>query len=150
MTPSFLPFPQRALSLLASGLLMAALVLAGCDGGGANGDGDDGEPSIDPPSAPSGLSLSQVDNTTVGVSWSANSGTVDGYNVYRDTSPISDVGSLSPLNSSTLSGTSYDDGSVDNTTTYYYRVTAVNEGGESDASGEQQITTPYPTPPDRP
>ncbi|WP_251980640.1 TolB family protein [Salinibacter ruber] len=123
-------------SLLATGAL-----IVGCDsggssmGGGDNGDGSGGNGTT--LSAPSGLSGSAGDGT-VDLGWDAVSAEdLGGYNVYRSTSSISDISGKSPLNESLLSGTSYTDDGVENGTTYYYVVSAVDtSGNESDPSSE--------------
>jgi fibronectin type 3 domain-containing protein len=69
------------------------------------------------------------------------------YRVYRATSATSGV-SGAPLRDG-LSESSFTDASVENGTQYYYRVTAVGEGGESDPSSEVTVR-PFPGPPDRP
>jgi fibronectin type 3 domain-containing protein len=130
------------LCLLAAACLgIVVATTSGCDSGG----------STEPPNPPTSLTLSQIDNGTVRVSWTAGSTPGVGYNVYRSPESFSDVSSLSPVNGSPVSDTSFDDGGISNATTYFYRVTAVGEGGdESVPSAEQQITVSYPTPPDRP
>ncbi|WP_259080752.1 TolB protein [Salinibacter ruber] len=103
--------------------------------GGDNGDGSDGNGTT--LSAPSGLSGSAGDGT-VDLGWDAVSAEdLGGYNIYRSTSSISDISGKSPLNESLLSGTSYTDDGVENGTTYYYVVSAVDtSGNESDPSSE--------------
>jgi len=109
-----------------------------------------GSNETSPPPAPTQVQLTQVDNQTVRVSWQGSDADVS-YNVYRSTSPGASVGSLTPLNgSSPVPETQFLDAEAANTTTYFYQVTAQNEAGQSESSDEREITTPYPTPPDRP
>lgn len=91
--------------------------------------------------APVDLSASGGDGQ-VGLSWSAGEGSNPaGYNVYRSTSSFSDVANATKLNSSLIDGTSLADQEVTNGTTYYYRITAVdNDGNESDPSNEASAT----------
>lgn len=138
---------------LIAALCLLAVGLTACDSGGSNGSTPTPEPGEDttPPSAPSGLS-SVFGDQEISLSWSSVSAPdLGGYNVYRSTSSISDVSGMSPANGSTpLGESSYMDKDVENGTTYYYRITAVDESeNESDASNETEVT-PFPDPPDRP
>jgi len=104
----------------------------------------------DPPSPPGEIQLSPSQGG-VNVSWSGSS-KANGYNVYRSDSSISDgVSGLTPINSDTpVSDTKYSDENAENSTEYYYRVSAVNEGGESGPSPEASVQMPYPEPPENP
>ena len=86
------------------------------------------------PSAPAGLSASSGDGV-VNLNWDPNSESdIDGYNVYRSETR---GGPYSRINASLISGTAYDDVTVDNYTVYYYVVTAVTTFPlESEYSGE--------------
>ena len=128
---------------------IAMAMLGACSGGGSN-EPDPPEEDTTPPAAPSALEAISGDGE-IGLSWSSVSASdLDGYNVYRSTSSISDLSGLSPVNGAPLSETIFDDADVDNGTTYYYRVTAVDTNdNESDPSGQAEIT-PFPSPPDRP
>lgn len=76
---------------------------------------------------------------------------MDGYNLYRARSSFSNISGMQPVNSSTLiNDPVVTDTGLENGTTYYYRVTAVDQSGnESEPSAELEIT-PYADPPDRP
>src|SRR5262249_14199914 len=85
-----------------------------------------------PPVAPSGLAAS-ASSALVHLSWTAPTSdggiALTGYKVYRGTSPggesfLADAGT----------STAYDDTTVSNGTTYYYRVSAVNAVGEGPLS----------------
>src|SRR5262249_44277497 len=81
----------------------------------------------------------------IDLSWSAPSGNMTGYNVYRGTTPGGE--SATPLNSVPLTGTTYRDATVTPASTYYYFVEAVNgshSGGPPGGgrSGEASATTP--------
>ncbi|WP_259058306.1 fibronectin type III domain-containing protein [Salinibacter ruber] len=105
-----------------------------------------GEVSAVPFAAPSGLEGTSRDSE-IALSWEAAGG-AETYNVYRSTSSGVDV-SASPLDTG-ISSSEYTDGSAENGTKYYYRVTSVNPGGaESDASSEVE-KTPFADPPNRP
>ena len=87
-----------------------------------------------PPSTPTGGSATTVQGA-VTISWTAVAG-ADSYNVYRDGTQIA----------TGVIGTSYEDDSVADGTTYSYTVTAVNAGGASAAAAGISVTTP-PGPP---
>jgi len=123
----------RYFSSITIGLVLAlGLFLAGCDSGGSGMD-DPEEPN--PPSAPTGLDAT-VQDGAVDLSWSAVD-QADAYNVYRSSEPT-DEATGTPLQSD-VSSTSYEDGSVSNGQTYYYRVTAVSDTFESAASSEVEV-----------
>jgi hypothetical protein len=71
---------------------------------------------------------------TVSLGWTASTGTIAGYNVYRGT--VSG-GPYTKLNSSTNASTSYTDSTVQSGTTYYYVTTAVDDSGEESANSNQ-------------
>ena len=77
---------------------------------------------------------------SVALSWNASTSTVSGYNVYRGTLS---GGSYLRINSSLVAGLSYTDSTVQNTTTYYYVTTAVdNTGVESVYSNQAPAVIP--------
>jgi fibronectin type 3 domain-containing protein len=98
------------------------------------------------PSPPQSLTA-KAGNGSVNLSWSApgsNGGSpVTGYNVYRGTSAGGE--SATPI-ATNVTGTSFNDTSVNNGTTYYYTVAAVNAVGVSlpsnEASATPQATVP--------
>jgi chitodextrinase len=71
------------------------------------------------PAAPTGLTVSRTNTTSVSLTWSASSDAT-GYNVYRNGNQVGSSGS-----------TSYSDSGLSAGTTYIYAVTAVNSSGES-------------------
>lgn len=126
----------RFVAVLALG--WGVLGLVGCGGGGS---------SVDPPSAPTNVQATAQD-AAVTLTWEGRSA-ASGYNVYRATSAGSGTSGM-PLNGSSPVGQlTFTDPSVEEGTRYYYRVTAVGEGGESRPSSEVSIR-PFPTPPPRP
>lgn len=98
-------------------------------------------PMNPPPAAPTGLNVVQTVGDQINLSWTAPTGTVAGYNIYRGTSPGAE--SATPINGSTpVTSTSYVDTGSSVPATYFYTVQAVNSGGSSPAS--TGITgTPY-------
>lgn len=128
------------LTVAVSALLMVALPACGIFGGNES----------NPPDPPSNLQLSASQNG-VEATWSGSS-EATGYNIYRSTDAIpEDLSNATTVNSQPLEGaTTFQDGSAENTTVYYYRVTAVNDDGESDPSPESQVRMPFPESPDRP
>ena len=80
---------------------------------------------ITPPTAPTGLKISNPTNNSMTISWDANPDLdVVGYNLYRGLS-ISDL--FTVTNSKLISETQYIDTDLDEVTTYYYKVTALDE-----------------------
>jgi fibronectin type 3 domain-containing protein len=88
-----------------------------------------------PPAAPTGLSAA-AGYETVTLDWDDNSESdLDGYNIYRSTSPGGPY--TTPLNGALLISSDYSDMDVIPNTIYYYVVTAVDvNANESAASGE--------------
>ena len=77
---------------------------------------------------------------SVALSWNASTSTVSGYNIYRSTLS---GGSYLRINSSLVGGLSYTDSTVQNTTTYYYVTTAVDNAGiESTFSNQVSAAIP--------
>jgi len=124
---------RSALLIVLVGVAVGGL---GCDGGGS---------SAEPPAAPSDVRATSEDGA-VALTWEA-SAEASAYNVYRDTSPVDEVEGT-PVNGDTpVNQVGYTDESAENGTRYYYRVTAVGEGGESTPSSEVSAR-PFPSPPD--
>ena len=123
---------------------------AGCGGAGSNGGGGEGGEGggggggsdTTPPAAPSGLAADAADEA-VGLSWDAVD-EADAYRVYRSTSSTSSV-SGSALEGG-IGSTTYEDPTVKNGTTYYYRVTAVDEAGNESEGSSERSSTPFAVP----
>ena len=78
----------------------------------------------------------------VALSWTGDTSSVAGYNVYRGT--VSG-GPYSLVNSALIVGVSYSDATVVAGQTYYYVTTAVSSGGtESAYSNQASATVPRP------
>jgi hypothetical protein len=96
-------------------------------------------PTGQPPAAPTGLSATPGTGQ-VTLNWSAVS-TATSYNIYRGTSP----GSETMLLAGVMPNTSFTDQGLSNGT-YYYKITAVNDYGESGKSSEVSATLGTPAP----
>ena len=100
-----------------------------------------------PPGAPTNLSASPVSSTQIALSWSApsnNGGSpIIGYRVERS----ADNGATWSIVTNTGNGTAYTDGGLARTTTYTYRVSALNLGNNNPSapSNTASATTPYAT-----
>jgi uncharacterized repeat protein (TIGR02543 family) len=87
---------------------------------------------------------------TVGLTWSASLGDPQGvsvvsYNVWRGTAAGSED-TVTPVNVAPISGLLFSDTTVTNGIPYYYRVTAVNEVGQTSVlSGNEVMATPHVT-----
>ena len=97
---------------------------------------------VAPPAAPTGLKAAAGDHR-VDLTWKAVNGATS-YRVYRGTASGAET-----LLQSGLTTPSFTDNNVNNGTTYFYKVSAVNEGGEGPQSGEASAM-PQVTPPTAP
>ena len=88
---------------------------------------------VQAPAAPATLSA-MAGNTQVALTWTASTGATS-YNIYRATASGAEVSYKTGV-----TGTSYTDSGLTNGTTYYYQVTVVNSGGESQRSSEMSAT----------
>ena len=98
------------------------------------------DPAKSPPREPSGLVATVISSTRVDLSWSDNSSREDGYHIQRAT----DAGFSKDLQTFTVAANiaSYSDTSVSPATTYFYRVTAFGQAGDSRPTFAAQVTTP--------
>jgi fibronectin type 3 domain-containing protein len=118
------------------------------NGGGASEFTNEasGTPNPLPPSAPSGLVANAISPTRIDLGWADSSNTPTNYetafHVFRK-GPTGDFVNIATLVPNT---TSYSDTSVVRNTTYIYRVRAINEGGASGWSNEDDATTPQVLP----
>jgi O-glycosyl hydrolase len=98
-----------------------------------------GSGDTEPPAAPVGL-VATADNDMVSLDWNDNSETdLAGYNVYR--SQTSGSG-YDKINASLLADSNYVDNDVNNFTTYYYVVTAVDTNNNSSPYSNEVSATP--------
>ncbi|MCK4456108.1 MAG: Ig-like domain-containing protein [Thermoplasmata archaeon] len=99
-----------------------------------------------PPAAPTGLSVAAGDDAgTLEVTWSANTEQdIDGYDLYRSDTGANNT--FSKINTDPLTGTSHTDTGLEDNTTYYYMLKAVDdEGLESEFSHPADGTTITPS-----
>jgi len=98
--------------------------------------------TVNRPEGPATLSAS-VDTTAIALTWDApGDPSVVGYNVYRSTAFFTTPGGATKVNDSPLSETQLTDTGLDDGTTYYYRVAAVDgDGTESVLSDPAQAMT---------
>ncbi|MFH2062565.1 MAG: carboxypeptidase regulatory-like domain-containing protein [bacterium] len=99
--------------------------------------------STDPsaPSTPSGLAATAVTTARIDLSWTQTAGAT-GYDIYRSTSSggtYTRLGSEPTVSSG--STVSYSDTGLNSSTTYYYKISAVNGSGESASSSAVSDTT---------
>ncbi|WP_138429556.1 fibronectin type III domain-containing protein [Fodinibius saliphilus] len=128
--------------------LCGHLSLVSCS---SSSTGPDNKDNTNTPSAPTNLSGLSGDQE-IKLNWDSNSeDDLGGYNLYRSTSSFSEISGMDPVNGGSLiSNATFTDNKLENGTTYYYRLTAVNnDGEESNLSTELEIT-PFSNPPDRP
>ncbi len=102
------------------------------------------------PGAPTLLTPTAVSQTEIDLAWTAGTGTVTGYNVFRGTTAGGE--STTPLNSSPLSSstTTFHDTTATAGTTFFYVVKAINGTGSSSSSNEQAATAASTTAPGAP
>jgi hypothetical protein len=110
-------------------------------------------PDTTPPAQVAGLSVTTMSSTQLNVGWTGNTETdLNHYNVYRGTTPGFDVipGTTTPV--ATPATNSYSDTALTASTTYYYKVAAVDNAGNIGALSVESsgTTSPPPQPPPQP
>jgi len=131
-------------------ILCSIFAITSC-GGSSTGSGNGGNGTDEAPSSPANLHGNSGDQK-IDLSWDANSeNDLSGYNLYRSTSSFSDISDMTPVNASDLiQETNSTDSGLENGTTYYYRLTAVDENDNESGTSNQLEITPFSDPPDRP
>jgi len=98
------------------------------------------------PYPPSDLVAAVVSSSEINLTWKDNSSDETGFYIYRKTTD-----NYSKVGVTEANATSHTDTGLSPQTTYSYKITAYNEGGESESSNEVTITTPgEPTAPSAP
>lgn len=105
-------------------------------GGGSTGSSGNSGDTL--PQAPAGLAVSLAAYNSAAISWIPVSGAT-GYNIYR--SETID-GAYSKINQTAATDSGYKDINLSADTGYYYRVSAVNSGGESAKTQPGYVKTP--------
>ncbi len=90
------------------------------------------------PDAPSGLSATAVSSSEIGISWTDNSSNETGFKIERKTGAGGTWGQITTVGANY---TYYSDTGLNYNTTYYYRVCAYNNAGDSSFSNEAYDTT---------
>lgn len=110
-------------------LVLLTISLAGCR------KKDFAPPPV--PFAPSNLTATTVSPNEINLNWKDNSTTENGFYIYRKI-----TGNYARVAIMETNATSYNDTGLSPETTYWYKVTAYNDGGESGSSNEVSVTTP--------
>lgn len=87
-----------------------------------------GTPGGSAPNAPSNLSANAVSFKQINLSWTDNSTNENGFEIWRSTSPASN---FAVVGSAGANAVTFSDSTLNPGTTYYYRVRAIGQYGES-------------------
>jgi hypothetical protein len=121
------------------GLAMSNFSVSAAAGGGGGGGS-----CTTAPSAPSGLSATTSSSSVINLSWTADTApancTISGYNVFRSNSSGFTPSSSNQI-ASGVTATSYSSSGLTASTTYYYKIEAVDAAGTSAASAQASATT---------
>ena len=90
------------------------------------------------PFAPSGLEATTLSDTEIALAWTDNSTDEHGFKIERKQGS---TGTFSQIHTTDADVTDYNDSGLDPYRTYYYRIIAYNEAGDSPCSSEAYTTT---------
>ncbi|MBI5148290.1 S-layer homology domain-containing protein [Candidatus Pacearchaeota archaeon] len=97
----------------------------------------DNETDNDKPNSPSGLQVTSITKTSITLQWNDNSNNEDGFKIYRSLSPSG----FTKIYAASKNIHSYTDSGLTSGTTYYYKVLAYNDAGNSGFSNIVSATT---------
>jgi hypothetical protein len=124
------------------GLAMSGFSVSAAAGSGGGGGG--GGTCSTAPSAPSGLAATTSSSSVINLAWTADTApancTISGYNVFRSTTSGFTPSSSNQI-ASGVTATSYSSSGLTASTTYYYKIEAVDAAGTSAASAQASATT---------
>ncbi len=96
-------------------------------------------PALTAPAAPTGLQVAATSYSQVRLTWTDNSYNEDGFKIERKEGS---GGAYQSIGTAGEGQTTYNDSGLSPVTTYYYRVKAFNQAGDSVYSNEASVTTP--------
>lgn len=96
-------------------------------------------PELTAPIAPSDLQAAALSATSVRLTWTDNAYNEDGFKIERKTGA---AGTWAQVGTAGEDAAGFTDRSLSELTTYYYRVRAFNNAGDSGYSNEASVTTP--------
>ena len=92
-----------------------------------------------PPEVPSGLTVGSATSNSLTLNWTDTSSNATGFRIYRSVSQFGTYGEIA-----TTTGTNFTDTELSASTTYWYKVSAYNDAGESAQIGPASGTTLSP------
>src|SRR5262245_55145095 len=102
---------------------------------------DINQPPPPPPQAPANLTAAATSASTINLSWTASVTAGVTYSVFRSTTSGFTPAPANQI-ANGINGTAFTSGGLAASTTYFYRVTAVNAAGSSPPSNQASATTP--------
>lgn len=108
----------------------------------ASGNSPYSTPATTPIAAPTNLAAAPLSTTQITLSWTDNASNEAGFKVERAPDASGVPGAWAQIGTVSRDTTSYTDGGLTTTATYWYRVRAYNGGGNSDYSTATSITVP--------
>jgi hypothetical protein len=106
--------------------------------------------ALAPPAAPSALTLSVQSSSQINLAWTDNASNETGFSIERAPDVAGGAGTYAPIATAGANITSYFDTGLTASTSYWYRVRAVNAGGNSTYSNAISAATQAAPPPPPP